>query len=548
VVVSDILDEYTQPAKPSGLEVIDTSAEEDGLGTNSGATSPTITVDWTGNETFTDPSIRSYDVEWKGPGTGGSYGTEWTSNPHTIPVYGNRRLEEGEPYDIRVETFYYQHRNGSQSTRIRSGYTSDITEITPMQVPTNLSDSNITTSSFDTNWEPRHTNGDQAVYRRDADGFSGMEFNGNSDYVISENSGPSGDPAITMSVWAKPDTTNQSDWAGIFSLGTDQSTNTTFTITTDHSGGKIELHTWGNSTPGVSLDDTNLHHYVAVNTGSGEQRFYVDGNLIGSMNENLDIPDEPVVIGARKYTLEDNLDQFWDGKIRDAKIYDRVLSDSEISSIYNGNPPTSGLINYWPLDLNNSGTTPDVSAYANNGTINGPTLTGSTPTKQRDIIDYFGDLGGFRDDMEFIGSDGPFGRVWKADATTNSSYEDITTGQFRTSDFTDTGQNVYYYFEFYAKWNERPTWGYGQDIIVNPAPDPNNYQRYVYRSDGQNGRDEYFRLYYGNDNDTAVAKIAQPHVTKDQPWSEQDFGGLTEGDTFETFVQAETEHSQTRDN
>jgi hypothetical protein len=69
-----------------------------------------------------------------------------------------------------------------------------------------------------------------------------------------------------------------------------------------------------------------------------------------------------------------------DGMIADFATHERDLSQSEIQGYANGNIPSNGLVGYWPLDINNSGTTPDVSSYANDGTVNGPTLVGNTPS------------------------------------------------------------------------------------------------------------------------------------------------------------------------
>lgn len=156
----------------------------------------------------------------------------------------------------------------------------------------------------------------------------------NSDHIITNEPTLSGDPVATLSVWAKASTTNQTDWTGILSLGTNQSTNTTFTINVEGSGNNIAVHTWGNSTADIPLDDTNWHHYVGINTGEGTQKFYYDGEFIGSMDNTLSIPSEPSVIGARKYAVEDNNSRFWEGKIQDARIYNRVLSEDEINALY----------------------------------------------------------------------------------------------------------------------------------------------------------------------------------------------------------------------
>lgn len=139
-------------------------------------------------------------------------------------------------------------------------------------------------------------------------------------------------------------------------------------------------------------------------------------------------------------------------------------------------------------------------------------------------FNYFGDKGHFNSDCEDLGSQDGFDSVHKADATENDTYEDIFTNEFVTDEFDGSGSDKYLYIAFAAKWNEYPdSWDGGLssaagEAIVNPDPDPDNYQLYVARSDGQNSRDEYFRIYYSSNNTTGVAYIADPIVWKGKGW------------------------------
>ncbi len=71
---------------------------------------------------------------------------------------------------------------------------------------------------------------------------------------------------------------------------------------------------------------------------------------------------------------------YLDGKIDEFGIWNRALSPAEITTLYNGtNPsaclpsyvPTTGLVGFWPF----CGNANDESGNANNGTVNGATLT-----------------------------------------------------------------------------------------------------------------------------------------------------------------------------
>jgi hypothetical protein len=160
----------------------------------------------------------------------------------------------------------------------------------------------------------------------------------NKDHMVSEENLPGGDPPITLSVWAKSNSTTQSSWTGILSMETNNSTNTTFTITSGGGGGNIELHTWSNSTASVEID-TDWHHYVGVNSGDGKQDFYVDGEHIGSMYQDLSIPSGPAVVGSRATSVDSLDNRFWGGKIQDARVHNVPLTEEQVKVLYNLTDP-----------------------------------------------------------------------------------------------------------------------------------------------------------------------------------------------------------------
>ena len=198
-----------------------------------------------------------------------------------------------------------------------------------------------------------------------------------------------------------------------------------------------------------------------------------------------------------------------------------------------------GLVGHWTFDAEttSNGTTHDKSAYNNHGDIDNPTSN------------YFGQnaSGYWRGDVEQLGAVDGFTDVGKADATANTSYEDILTSQFTTGDFSNSGSGYYVYLAFAMKGNNFPDGGFGGTFLKNPTPDPDKYQLYILRSDGQNSRDEYFRLFYYNSNDTAIGYIANPHVTKDYPAWQASVDGLLNGEEYEAYVHTLTEDNEVRD-
>lgn len=187
----------------------------------------------------------------------------------------------------------------------------------------------------------------------------------------------------------------------------------------------FEVRLYNNSgNTNVSINPTNnvpslTWHYVVFtadgNNASG--KFYVDGNLVNTNSNQLyqglitacNFNNNPLYIGS-----EPNILGKWGGKLDDIGIWNRALTQSEITALYTTTtpptPPTlavspastticggssttlsattnagssvcvasqlptvlqSGLVGYWPF----CGNADDASGNGNNGTVNGATLT-----------------------------------------------------------------------------------------------------------------------------------------------------------------------------
>ncbi len=107
---------------------------------------------------------------------------------------------------------------------------------------------------------------------------------------------------------------------------------------------------------------------------------YMNGVLIDSINHSLNSLSNsgfPFSIGARYVANMPGLVQgFWKGEIDDIAIYNRALTQQEVTNLYNAQTipsyvPTNGLVGYWPFNGNAN----DESGNGNNGTVNGATLT-----------------------------------------------------------------------------------------------------------------------------------------------------------------------------
>ena len=137
-------------------------------------------------------------------------------------------------------------------------------------------------------------------------------------------------------------------------------------------------HSWSitnGSWQGTAQMVANRWYHVALtydaSSTSNNPRMFINGvedtvsilntpsGTVGNDNANL------LVIGA-----ESNAgDNPFTGLIDDVRIYNRAMSASEIRMLYRGNATRVGLVGYWPLIGNTSGTfEPDFSGKGNHGT------------------------------------------------------------------------------------------------------------------------------------------------------------------------------------
>jgi hypothetical protein len=131
-----------------------------------------------------------------------------------------------------------------------------------------------------------------------------------------------------------------------------------------------------------SISCLTWHHVVyTCNRISAESKIYFDGNLMVSNNGT---PGSPLNYGACNLKIGEkpcgNSD-YWGGKIDDIGIWNRALTQQEITNLYTSSTPPpcnplaanlmNGLVGYWPF----CGNANDESGNGNNGTVTGATLT-----------------------------------------------------------------------------------------------------------------------------------------------------------------------------
>lgn len=202
-----------------------------------------------------------------------------------------------------------------------------------------------------------------------------------SNYITIPDNAAFNTPSGTWSIWIK--TTSISGGAfGIMEKGSNLTSNVCINEYQNKIGGGLSWQV--NSGAQVSysnliVNDGNWHLFIFT-WNNGTIKGYFDG--IQTTNSgtypsglfNL-ANGKPIKIGR----LDDLYWQSYDGLLDDIGIWNRALTQQEITALYQGSNnnnvpsyvPSNGLVGWWPFNGNAN----DESGNGNNGTVNGATLT-----------------------------------------------------------------------------------------------------------------------------------------------------------------------------
>ena len=156
-------------------------------------------------------------------------------------------------------------------------------------------------------------------------------------------------------------------------------------ITRTTSAGKVETFIsadgggWGEASPVSASALTNgTWNNVVLLRDSGTAKLYINAVLSDSDSNTADIPSYDVTIG-RTYEATNNY--YFDGKIDEVSMFNKGLTQAEITSLYAADPQNAGdavgitnLVGYWKFD-EGSGEPQDTSGNDNHGVITGATWT-----------------------------------------------------------------------------------------------------------------------------------------------------------------------------
>ena len=140
-------------------------------------------------------------------------------------------------------------------------------------------------------------------------------------------------------------------------------------------GGSVSFDLGGSPYAGNELFSTldpvctngRWYHIAAVfDDTDNSYSVYIDGKLRTSGISPVDLV--PQAAGVLSFGTRTGTTEYWNGALRDVRIYSRKLCANEIGELY-------GMVGYWKLDDASGSTASDSSGAGNDGTLNGPTWT-----------------------------------------------------------------------------------------------------------------------------------------------------------------------------
>jgi len=247
-----------------------------------------------------------------------------------------------------------------------------------------------------------------------------MYFDGVADEITTTTSyGNSSSLAdVTISLWFNTTVASGKTITGLQNLQTGVSNAWTAEIFVD-TWGQVVFYSYDGSTIyatslAATYADGNWHHAVGVQTNNSNIKLYVDGVLqqtTGFGTSYTSYTNSYWRIGSGKNQfLTHGATGFYTGYIDDIRIFNRAITQAEITRLYNIGTPThvsktqsvgslfSGLVGHWTFDGKHTvwtsateGTVTDASGNGNTGTITNATQSGF-PT--RGVIGQAGNFDG----------------------------------------------------------------------------------------------------------------------------------------------------------
>ena len=213
----------------------------------------------------------------------------------------------------------------------------------------------------------------------DINNIYSIDFDGVDDYIaINAAAGVLSSSAGSYSVWAITDTTTSS---GVY-IKSIVNTENTIALSYNAASDLITANYKGTTTSVTATDDAAIegdglwHHLLCTwDTSADELKLYVDGSLAMTTTS---LPTFGGIMGTASIGNNANSGNYFKGNIDEVSIWNKALSASEVTTIYNDGYPSgiggqSGLIGWWrmgdPGGPSEYPTINDVSTNSNNGTM-----------------------------------------------------------------------------------------------------------------------------------------------------------------------------------
>ncbi len=162
----------------------------------------------------------------------------------------------------------------------------------------------------------------------------GLRFDGSNDIVTASQNTITNYP-FTLSIWAKPSSISSQQYAISYALN---SSNVVF-YAIGLNGDKAYIYSRsstpeeGSATGAISLKNDKWVHLVGIFNSATDKRVYVDGVQHALLSTSIPF----VSANTAGFGVLARSSQFgyWNGLLDDARVYNRALTDSEITQIYN---------------------------------------------------------------------------------------------------------------------------------------------------------------------------------------------------------------------
>ena len=254
---------------------------------------------------------------------------------------------------------------------------------------------------------------------------------------------------FSLEAWVNYSTTDGTDRAiiGKMNVGGDNDGYIMYTTTSSHVSMIINGTGAIIKEASTTINDGKWHHLVMTYDGSASAAgtlLYVDGtSWAGTYQVHVDnlsagaTTDEPLAIGSLTQT-DDTAERQWEGSIDNVRIYDREITSSEVTGLYNngvGTTVVSGgpwdvrdaAVGYWPLD-DDGGISTVTDKLGNYDGV----LADATPTAT---------------DTSVISTTGAINKGLLFDAEVNDYH--VNMGNILDFDYTDS-----FSFDFWASFGE----------------------------------------------------------------------------------------------